>query len=146
MYTLTYQCLICTILRMKTDEQFLLEEKYDGEKTEAFFTDCKALALGEPLAYLIGTTPFLDTTIHLDGRPLIPRVETEFWVEKAIAEILALQERQPNLGVSGDSVAPQILDLCAGSGCVGVAVAQAIKEASIISGNLIWLSLEVQQE
>jgi len=114
---------------MKTDEQFLLEEKFGGEKSEAFFTACKQLALGEPLAYLIGNTPFLGCTIYLDGRPLIPRVETEWWVEKAIGVIRSLSTSQPTL--TGDSEPVQVLDLCAGSGCIGGAVAQAVSAAGV---------------
>ena len=72
---------------MDKDQAWLLEEKYSGEKSVAFFADCKRMALGEPLGYLIGHAPFLKTTIYLDSRPLIPRPETEFWTEKAIAEI-----------------------------------------------------------
>jgi ribosomal protein L3 glutamine methyltransferase len=142
------------------EEQWLLKEKYNGEKTEDFFADCKALALGTPLGYLIGQVPFLDCTIHLDNHPLIPRVETEFWVELAIAAIKESQHLQPALSgdPSGSSLAqsrlceggfgwgtqgatesgssptgrtPHILDLCAGSGCIGVAVAYAVPEAQV---------------
>lgn len=111
------------------EEQWLLSEKYNGEKTFGFFTDCKALALGTPLGYLIGHIPFLNCTIHLDEQPLIPRVETEFWVERAIAEIKMSSVVQPILG--GAQPAPLILDLCAGSGCIGVAVAKNIPDALI---------------
>ena len=116
------------------EEQWLLKEKYNSEKSEVFFADCKQLALGEPLAYLIGTTPFLDTTIHLDGRPLIPRVETEFWVEKAITAIKESQTNQPSL--DGSSKQTQVLDLCAGSGCIGVAVAKHVTEAIVDFGEI----------
>ena len=58
--------------------------------------------------YTRGSVPFLGTTIYLDSKPLIPRTETEYWVEKALAEI-------PN-----DSNA-RVLDLFSGSGCIGVA-------------------------
>ncbi|MEN9920511.1 MAG: hypothetical protein RL538_404 [Candidatus Parcubacteria bacterium] len=101
--------------------EWLLGEKYSGEKSEAFFADCKRLALGEPLGYLIGHVPFLDATIHLDSKPLIPRPETEFWVEKAIVEIKS----------GGFAAAPRVLDLCAGSGCIGVSVAKNIPEATV---------------
>lgn len=105
---------------MSQDIEWLLKEKYNGEKSDAFFADCKRLALGEPLGYLIGHTPFLNTTIFLDTKPLIPRPETEFWVEKAIEEI-----------VCGGFAAAHILDLCAGSGCIGIAIAKNIPDSLV---------------
>lgn len=105
---------------MDREAQWLLEEKYNGIETEDFFTDCENLKNGVPLAYLIGSIPFLNTTIFLDSRPLIPRPETEFWVEKAIIEI-------KESGIAS----PKVLDLCAGSGCIGVAVLAAIPEALV---------------
>lgn len=95
---------------MNKDEAWLLNEKYNGMESAAFAEDCKRLAAGEPLAYLIGWVPFLDTKIALDSRPLIPRPETEYWVSEILTEI---------------PEAAHILDLCAGSGCIGVAVAKA---------------------
>ena len=97
---------------MTQDEEWILREKYNGEKTEGFFADCARLQTGEPLAYIIGTIPFLHTTISLDSHPLIPRTETEFWVAEILPEI---KEREAHGLV-------RILDLCAGSGCIGVAV------------------------
>ncbi len=109
---------ICYLAVMTKNEAWLLNEKYNGEKTEGFFTDCKRLALGEPLAYVIGSIPFLNTNIYLDSLPLIPRPETEFWTEKAINEI----KKTPN---------PKVLDLCAGSGAIGVAVAKTAPETIV---------------
>jgi len=117
------------------EEQWLLTEKYQGEKSEAFYADCKALALGTPLGYLIGHVPFLDCTIYLDNQPLIPRVETEFWVEKAIAAIKMGSVMQPSLD-SGAAQPPRVLDVCAGSSCIGVAVAKAIPAAKVDFGEL----------
>jgi release factor glutamine methyltransferase len=108
-----------------TDEERLLKETYHGEKTEGFFADVERLQKGEPLAYIIGHIPFLDCTIWLDSRPLIPRPETEFWVEKAIEDIKS----------AGPS-SPRLLDLCAGSGCIGVAAAKAISSAHVTFGEL----------
>lgn len=108
---------------MTKDEQWLLNEKYNGEKTAGFFTDCERLTAGEPLGYVIGFTPFLDTKIHLDSSPLIPRPETEFWVEQAVAEIKKINQ-------------PRVLDLCAGSGAIGVAVAKEVPGARVDFGEI----------
>lgn len=107
-------------MSISQDAEWLLQEKYSGEKSASFFSDVKKLALGEPLAYLIGHAPFLNTIIYLDSYPLIPRPETEFWTEAAITAITAAK-----------LPAPHILDLCAGSGCVGTAVLANIKTARV---------------
>jgi HemK-like putative methylase len=111
------------------EEQWLLAEKYGGVKTAEFYADCKALALGTPLGYLIGQVPFLDCTIWLDAQPLVPRMETEFWVEQAITAIKEQQAVQPALTDSKQTTS--ILDLCAGSGCIGVAVAKALPAVQV---------------
>ena len=78
---------------MSQDIEWLLKEKYLGQESDAFFADVKRMVLGEPLGYLIGHVPFLDTTIYLDSKPLIPRPETEFWTQKVIAEMKPMRSR-----------------------------------------------------
>lgn len=97
-------------MMLNREEEWLLKEKYGGEKSEAFFSACQNLANGVPLAYLIGYIPFLNTKIYLDSKPLIPRPETEFWVEKVLTIIKQKDQKT------------KVLDLCAGSGCIGVAI------------------------
>lgn len=103
------------------EENWLLQEKYQGVKTVDFLADCERLKAGEPLAYIIGQIPFLGCSIYLDSKPLIPRVETEFWVEQLIKEIKKTKSNYPL----------KILDLCAGSGCIGVAIAKSFPDAFI---------------
>lgn len=105
---------------MTHDEKWLLKEKYDGVSNAAFIADCTRLRDGEPLAYVIGWIPFCNTRIILDSRPLIPRPETEYWTTYSIASIRTK-------GITR----PHILDLCAGSGCIGVSVLAAIAEAYV---------------
>ena len=105
------------------ETEWLLVEKYNGEKSDAFFADVARLEAGEPLAYLIGSIPFLNTTISLTSHPLIPRPETEYWVEKAITAIKETQNLTERT--------MHVLDLCAGSGCIGVAVGHALPASTI---------------
>lgn len=115
-------------MTLTRDEKWLLEEKYDGVRTPEFAADCKRLAAGEPLGYVIGWVPFLGCKIWLDSHPLIPRPETEYWTEKAIE---ALQARR-----AASETPLCVLDLCAGSGCIGVAIAKAIPTIHVTFGEL----------
>lgn len=110
---------------MKNKEtEWLLRDKYNGIETESFWADIERLKAGEPLSYIIGWAPFLGTKIYLDSKPLIPRPETEYWLSEAIKSI------KEYMVVSGIRT-PKILDLCAGSGCIGIAVLKEIPEARV---------------
>lgn len=102
------------------EAQWLLAEKYAGTETPAFFEDLERLETGEPLAYVIGWVPFLGTKISLDTHPLIPRPETEYWVARFLEE-LHRAEQGP----------VRILDLCAGSGAIGVSLLAHISDATV---------------
>lgn len=110
-------------MNLNQEERWLLKEKYQGTESEAFRADLKRLTAGEPLAYVIGHVPFLDCKIYLDSKPLIPRPETEHWVEKVIEEIRKAGAASPR--------PPRILDLCSGSGCIGVAVLKAVPNVHV---------------
>lgn len=106
---------------MDKESNWLLADKYNGVETPEFKKDLVRIKNGEPLAFVIGWVPFLSTKIWLDSKPLIPRPETEFWVEKTISEIKKRVEVEPLL----------TLDLCAGSGCIGVAILKHIPNAIV---------------
>ncbi len=73
-----------------------------------------------PEAYRIGWVPFIHTNIHLDSRPLIPRTETEYWVNEVICKLK-----------TATSKPIRVLDLCAGSGAIGIALLKEIPDAQV---------------
>ena len=85
---------------------------------------------GEPLAYLIGEWSFCGMDLDIDENVLIPRVDTEVLAEQAIGFVKTLHE-------------PRVLDLCAGSGCVGLAVAKFCPGSHVVLGELMEGALRV---
>jgi len=74
---------------------WLLRDKYRNKITPAAKKDIARLHQGEPLDYIIGWKEFLGCKIDLSLRPLIPRPETEFWVEQTIKLIKKLCHCEP---------------------------------------------------
>ena len=124
-------------LMLKRQIQWILQEKYNGKLTKAAKKDIERLEKGEPVDYIIGFVEFLGCTIDLSKKPLIPRVETEFWVEKAIENISNPSTRYAR---SGQNL--RILDIFAGSGCIGVAVLKHIKNSHVTFIDLEEKNLE----
>jgi release factor glutamine methyltransferase len=100
--------------------EWLLKEKYNGITSPEFEADVVRLRASEPLAYIIGWIPFYDCKIDVSLHPMIPRPETEFWVERAVNELRALHK--PTL---------RLADTFSGSGCIGVALLKHLPNATV---------------
>ena len=85
---------------------------------------------GEPVAYLIGEWEFYGLPLDISQNVLIPRADTEVLAEQAIAYIQTLGECR-------------VLDLCAGSGCVGLAIASQAPQARVVLGEIDDSALKI---
>ena len=105
----------------KTQSQLLADRDMyvDDEICAAMDAALARLLSGEPLAYVLGEWDFYGMTLYVDHNVLIPRDDTVAVTELAIRKALFLSE------------APRILDLCTGSGCIGLAVASRVRDAKI---------------
>lgn len=111
----------------RQDVDALIRDKYAGDRGADMMADLSRLARGEPLAYVIGWVPFLSLHLDLDSRPLIPRPETEWWTEKLITY---LKKKYGDQSFT-------LLDLCAGSGAIGLSILREFPNARVSFGELI---------
>ena len=105
----------------KSQESILTDrELYASEKICADMEAATArVAAGEPLAYVLGEWDFYGLRLEVNKNVLIPRDDTCAVTELAIRNALFLEQ------------APRILDLCTGSGCIGLAIASRVKDARV---------------
>lgn len=75
---------------------------------------------GEPVAYITGSWEFYGVPLEVSRDVLIPRPDTEVMVEAAVKLF------------QGRNGRPRILDLCTGSGCVGIALAVQMPGARVV--------------
>ena len=77
---------------------------------------------GKPLQYILGVQEFMGLPFRVNPSVLIPRLDTEVLVEKVIDTMNSMSMRTES---------PEVLDLCTGSGAVGVSIASKVPGAIV---------------
>ena len=110
--------LLCHYTGKRFEKLMTSMELYVGEEICNAMEDAtKRLLAGEPLAYILGEWEFYGLNLTVTPSVLIPRDDTCAVVSMAINQALFLPQE------------PRILDLCTGSGCIGLAIASRVKDA-----------------
>lgn len=117
----------------KTREQFVRDMPlYVAEQVEKRVCDLVDRRLaGEPVAYIIGEWEFYGLPLDISRDVLIPRLDTELLAERGILLARAAGE------------GARVLDLCAGSGCVGLAVAANVPQSRVVLADVSEGALRV---
>lgn len=90
-----------------------------------------------PLQYLMGSCEFMGYTFEVDERVLIPRQDTECLVELAVEKIRQTLREQASC---------QVLDICTGSGCIGISVKLLCPEAEVTLSDVSEGALDVAKK
>ena len=116
----------------KTREQFVRDGRlYVPQDVEEQARALRRRHLaGEPLAYLIGEWEFYGLPLDISEQVLIPRSDTEVLAGEAIRWLQTQQDAR-------------VLDLCAGSGCVGLAVASQVHACRVVLGEKSEAALRI---
>ena len=107
--------LLCKASGKSQEEILANREQYAPEAVcREMERNVQRLLRGEPLAYVLGEWEFYGLPLYVTEDVLIPRDDTCAVAELAINKALFLDQD------------PRILDLCCGSGCIGLAIASRV--------------------
>ena len=124
--------IVCFAAGKSRDEFYRDLMLYASDQVEAKVKELVRRRLeGEPVAYLIGEWEFYGLPLSISPDVLIPRADTEVLAEQSI-----LLARAAGAGA-------RVLDLCAGSGCVGLAIAANSPGARVTLADLSPAALEL---
>ncbi len=120
----------------KTQEQVVADrEKYASQEIcDAMESSVRRVLEGEPLAYILGEWSFYGMNLYVDKNVLIPRDDTCAVAQLAMKRGLFLEQD------------PRILDLCTGSGCIGLAIANRVKDAHVTLADISKDALAVAKK
>lgn len=106
----------------KTREEFFRDQSlYISDQVERRMEELISRRLeGEPVAYIIGEWEFYGLPLDITRDVLVPRTDTEVLAARAIT--LA----------SEAGAGARALDLCAGSGCIGLAIASHVPTCRVV--------------
>ena len=129
--TLEARELVCFAVGKSREELMRDGNLYAPPELEQRVRDLVARHLaGEPVAYLIGEWEFYGLPLDISSDVLIPRPDTEVLVDQAAEHCKQLGECR-------------VLDLCAGSGCIGLAMAAQVPKARVVLGELSDAALKI---
>ena len=131
-YSLEALLIVSTAAR-KTKEQYIRDAQlYASDDFEPKVQELIERRLqGEPVAYITGNWEFYGLTIDVNRDVLIPRIDSEVLAETGIELARKM----------GNTI--RVLDLCAGSGCIGTAIGVNVPACRIVMSDVSAAALRV---
>ena len=127
--------LLCHVTGKTREQLATMGDQVVSDSTNGRATQLATrLLTGEPLAYVLGEWEFYGLKLAIDRNVLIPRDDTCAVTELAIRQGLFLENN------------PRILDLCTGSGCIGLAVATRVPDAKVTLADISRDALQVAKK
>ncbi|MBQ7702824.1 MAG: protein-ADP-ribose hydrolase [Firmicutes bacterium] len=109
-------------------------DQVDPETEEEYLELVEKRAEGTPLQHITGEQGFMGLNFMVNPSVLIPRPETEALVEEAL-RILGEE-------YDGETAAPKVLDICTGSGAIGISVKKHFPKAEVTLSDVSAAALD----
>ena len=127
--------LLCHITGMTQEQILAKRDLYVNESVcQQMEAAVQRLMNDEPLPYVLGKWEFYGLDMIVTPDVLIPRDDTCAVASLAIQQSLFLDSK------------PRILDLCTGSGCIGLAIASRVKDAKVTLADLSQEALAIAKQ
>ena len=127
--------LLCHVTGKSREQVIAGRDLYVSEDTcRQLDTLIQRVLNGEPLAYVLGEWEFYGMKLTVTPQVLIPRDDTCAVTDLAIRQALFLNSN------------PRILDLCTGSGCIGLAIATKVKDAKVTLADISKDALQIARK
>lgn len=123
------------ILKMDRMQIVINEEKEIDEREKTrYYLALIEIIQGMPIQYITNKQEFMNLEFYVDENVLIPQPDTEILVEEVIN--IAKQKKEDI----------QILDICAGSGAIGIAISKNIENAHITMSDISTDALQIAKK
>ncbi len=130
---------VCRILLtkfMNKSKEYLIihtEKIVDKDIEKKYVEGINKIAKGCPLQYIIHIQEFMKLNFYVNKSVLIPRQDTEILVE----EVLNLMKKKPS---------SKVLDLCTGSGAIGISIAKYFPGAKVTLSDISNVALKIAEK
>jgi release factor glutamine methyltransferase len=128
--------LLADFLGLKRLELYLdFDRPMEMREIDLFRERLRKRGKGEPIPYIQGEIEFYNCTIKLTPDVLIPRQETELLTDQIVNDLKGI----PLRGL-------RLWDICCGSGCLGIALKNALPELEVTLSDISEKALAVAKE
>lgn len=110
-----------------------LEEEVEKEEKQEYEKEIQNIIQGMPLQYITNKQEFMKLSFYVDENVLIPQPDTEILVE----EVLSISNKESK---------NKILDICTGSGCIGISLAYYLQNAKITMSDISKKAIEIAEK
>lgn len=123
------------ILGLDRNKIIINEDKeVEENERERYYLGLIEIVQGMPIQYIINKQEFMGLNFYVDENVLIPQPDTETLVEEVIN---ICKEKTENI---------KILDICTGSGAIGISIAKYIENVKVILSDISMDALEVAKK
>lgn len=123
--------LLCNVLKKKREYLLVNDDEIVEDKIiREYIMKINSISSGIPIEYITNNKEFMKLNFYVNENVLIPQYDTEILVEEAINKLEQFED-------------PCVLDLCTGSGAIGISLAKYVKKIKVYATDISFKAIQV---